>query len=536
MDVAQLLAPGIRIPAMEQQPVGNISPEDLDRVVRTVIGEAANEGPAGWQAVAAVIRNRANQSGLSPSQVVLAPNQFEPWGSRRAELEGLDANSPQYQQVAQAVHGIFSGAAEDPTGGATHFYSPTSQAALGRRPPSWDNGTGSDIGRHRFFNLGYTGSGAHGTDRPQGRSGMDENAMMSLLGGPQTVPVATPPPTAAPPAPTAAAAPGEDQSWGGWLQRPENRAMMMQMGIQLMMPSWGNVGAQFGQALGAGAEAQAGTLKAQSDEAARQQQLAEPAANRANQLQVANIGAQSRENVANIRGEFSLERAMTQAGVRAGTQDAQIFRSIYQTTLNNLQRENREGALLGRTVLTDEQIAARAEAMATQSFRAQRGVTAPPAVAATNDSGVRPPGSPGTVQPGSPPPANSAIPGDSPEELIRSGRAPRYTGDPNQPANERLRDRFMRGTELLTNPIIPSGKGTSQVVPVQPTPPRGQTPPVSPAPAPTAPPSWEQLLGDPRMEQALQNQQFRQQLLQRRPDLANQLRAYEQLLGTPSGQ
>jgi Cell Wall Hydrolase len=134
---------------------GPFNPDDFDKVVRTVWGEAAGESPEGQRAVAAVIRNRARSSGLTPSQVVLAPNQFEPWGSRRKQLESLSPTSPEYQRIAQTIRPIFEGGDDDPTKGATHFYSPRTQSALGRKPPAWDHGSGFDIGGHRFFNLGY---------------------------------------------------------------------------------------------------------------------------------------------------------------------------------------------------------------------------------------------------------------------------------------------------------------------------------------------------------------------------------------------
>ena len=76
--------PASTSPAPSQAAAGTLSPEDEDRVVRTVYGEAGNQGEVGQRAVAHVIRNRAKQSGLSPSQVVLAPNQFEPWNNARS--------------------------------------------------------------------------------------------------------------------------------------------------------------------------------------------------------------------------------------------------------------------------------------------------------------------------------------------------------------------------------------------------------------------------------------------------------------------
>jgi hypothetical protein len=131
------------------------SPEDFDKAVRTVWGEARGEPPLGQQAVAAVILNRARSAKMSPTDVVMAKNQFEPWSRNRAALEGLDANSPEYRKIASAIWPVWTGESADPTGGATHFYSPTAQRALGRQAPSWDNGAGVDLGTHRFFKLGY---------------------------------------------------------------------------------------------------------------------------------------------------------------------------------------------------------------------------------------------------------------------------------------------------------------------------------------------------------------------------------------------
>lgn len=127
--------------------------DDNDALVRTVIGEARGESPEGRQAVAAVIRNRARQRGLTPSQVVLEKSQFEPWGNPETArgLMGIGQNDPIYKEVAQQIADE-----SDPTDGASHFYAPKAQEALGRAKPAWDNGTGRAIGNHLFFNLDGT--------------------------------------------------------------------------------------------------------------------------------------------------------------------------------------------------------------------------------------------------------------------------------------------------------------------------------------------------------------------------------------------
>lgn len=124
--------------------------DDTDAVVRTVWGEARAD-PDSQAGVASVILNRAKATGSAPRDVVMAKGQFEPWGNAqtRAKLEGLDPRSPEYQAILERVQPVLGG--EDVTGGATHFYAPKAQAALGRKPPKWDDGSGVDMGQHRFF-------------------------------------------------------------------------------------------------------------------------------------------------------------------------------------------------------------------------------------------------------------------------------------------------------------------------------------------------------------------------------------------------
>jgi hypothetical protein len=181
----------------------DVSPADRDLWIRTVIGEAATD-PASQPAVAHVIANRIRDTGQSPSQVVLAPNQFEPWNNRARELLSASPNSAPYKAVAKVVDGVIAGSLPDPTNGATQFYAPAAQKALGRKPPAWDDGTGVQIGAHKFFGGSAQPAGPSGDDllkmytksatpvpaSPSAPVGPDDDALLQTYMKPGAVPVA----------------------------------------------------------------------------------------------------------------------------------------------------------------------------------------------------------------------------------------------------------------------------------------------------------------------------------------------------------
>jgi conjugal transfer mating pair stabilization protein TraG len=144
--------------------MGNdLSPRDRDLIIRTVIGEAGNQGPQGQAAVAHVIANRvaAGTYGKTPAAVVLAPNQFEPWSTRSKELQAIDPKSAAYQNVGDIVDMSQSGDIPDPTGGATHFLNPDIvRQRRGGTLPNWAQQPTATIGEHQFF-------------APNGRIGVD---------------------------------------------------------------------------------------------------------------------------------------------------------------------------------------------------------------------------------------------------------------------------------------------------------------------------------------------------------------------------
>ncbi|MCW2317621.1 hypothetical protein M2322_003185 [Rhodoblastus acidophilus] len=128
-----------------------ISPEERDLAIRTMIGEEGS--PSGQAGVGSVMLNRlqSGRFGDSLAAVILAPNQFEPWTHRANELLSISPNDRRYQQAARIFDAVAGGDLPDMTGGATHFYAPKAQAALGRQPPSWAQGQGQNLGQSLFY-------------------------------------------------------------------------------------------------------------------------------------------------------------------------------------------------------------------------------------------------------------------------------------------------------------------------------------------------------------------------------------------------
>ncbi len=134
----------------------SLDPRSREFAIRTVLGEAANESDDGMAGVAAVIKNRlqaGRYGGNDVVDVVRAKSQFEPWGTADGQrrMFNYSPDSESYKRAGAAVDRVF-GEGYDPTNGATHFYSPTAQAALGRQAPAWAQGQEpQNIGLHAFY-------------------------------------------------------------------------------------------------------------------------------------------------------------------------------------------------------------------------------------------------------------------------------------------------------------------------------------------------------------------------------------------------
>jgi hypothetical protein len=128
--------------------------EERDYLIRTLVFEASGEPEEGKAAVVHVILNRTRLGkwGDNIKEVVTRPWQFEPWMTRRSEIESLSRSDPRYRKAARIVDDVLSGQEPDPTAGATHFLNPTIvRQRRGGSLPNWARGDGQPIGRHTFY-------------------------------------------------------------------------------------------------------------------------------------------------------------------------------------------------------------------------------------------------------------------------------------------------------------------------------------------------------------------------------------------------
>jgi hypothetical protein len=123
--------------------------DPTDYLVRTVYGEADPQADS-RQAVASVILNRARKSGKTYDQVVQEPGQFEPWSDPKAKARmlALDPGSDDYKQILADIGPVLKGDVSLPY---THFYSPGVLRSRGKGAPSFDNGSGKQVGSQLFF-------------------------------------------------------------------------------------------------------------------------------------------------------------------------------------------------------------------------------------------------------------------------------------------------------------------------------------------------------------------------------------------------
>jgi hypothetical protein len=136
------------------QAIPNYDPEARDYLIRTIVFEASGEPEIGKAAVAFVVlnRERSRRWGDNIEEVVTQPWQFEPWMTKRREIEKLSRDDPRYESAARIADTVLDGQMEDPTAGATHFLNPVIvRQRRGGSLPSWARGDSQPIGRHTFY-------------------------------------------------------------------------------------------------------------------------------------------------------------------------------------------------------------------------------------------------------------------------------------------------------------------------------------------------------------------------------------------------
>lgn len=130
-------APGEHLP-LSPTPVYapvTVTPKDRDIGIRTILGEAANQGADGQAAVAHVLFNRTRDGRWSDTVggVAMEPKQFSAWNAGPGGnnlVRSMGPGHPLYERAGQVFDAVASGRHVDPTGGATHYYSPAGMTKL----------------------------------------------------------------------------------------------------------------------------------------------------------------------------------------------------------------------------------------------------------------------------------------------------------------------------------------------------------------------------------------------------------------------
>lgn len=370
-------------------------------------------------------------------------------------------------------------------------------------------------GQYRGLTVGeYVGRvgqafGSDGSRMSLGRGGNVADTDETLVTG-------EPPPTTGvtpgqtPPAGAEPGARGPAGTWAGWLQDPANRAFLISAGVNMMTPTWGGPMASLAAGIGAGAEAASTTERQRYErefaEAGLRSGETQRELDRRNRLDVANIGAESRADVAYLRTQAMLERARI-IGLRTPAQQnefARQVRSIFGTLMQSTINPNRETA----DALYERALQMAARAVASGVIPPAAGVTPP------TPSGGGTAGETGVVTPppiATPPPA--AVPPPAPD-------TPLPPPGPDASFFERYRYDFENNPQWGR-----SRRRTEQ--------PRGEQPPTG---GPGVQMTWEQFLAHPSSAAALRNPAARAEILRRRPEWRAQIEALERSGGPGGGQ
>lgn len=130
---------------------------DRDFAIRTIAGEASDQGQKGQAAIAWVIRNRAEFQptawwGSDVGGVCRKRAQFSCWngGKNTDRVKDLATTDDEYRDAAEVLDAVMNGDVPDPTGGATTYKVRGTSA-------SWDKAVADvapvEIGDHDFWRL-----------------------------------------------------------------------------------------------------------------------------------------------------------------------------------------------------------------------------------------------------------------------------------------------------------------------------------------------------------------------------------------------
>jgi hypothetical protein len=129
-----------------------LTPRQRDLIIRTIAAESSGKTLQEGQGIANVILNRieSGRYGKTPEKVLFAKYQFEPWANPNGPNYPMrhKPGSPRYENAAKALDAAIN--EPDNTKGATLFWGPKAQFALGRPAPKWGRRGGLDIGDTRF--------------------------------------------------------------------------------------------------------------------------------------------------------------------------------------------------------------------------------------------------------------------------------------------------------------------------------------------------------------------------------------------------
>lgn len=159
--------------------------------------------------------------------------------------------------------------------------------------------------------------------------------------------------------------------WETVLADDRTRAWLAAFGARVMQPSWGGPMGQLGSGLEAGALAYGNTGKAMEDLRLKELDREDKDLDRESRERIASANIEGRQQVAEMRGQFSLQRAAQAAGVK-NTAENKIFADNYTKTAAAYRTANANAAFTGTPVLSEEEIAMRASQAAQDALAQHR--------------------------------------------------------------------------------------------------------------------------------------------------------------------